>query len=100
MASLQEGGGIAAAMTEEVYIMFAFSIRLRMWWASISTAVLFSPPLGTMMSAFRLLGYTKASCMGLTVVRYWWMTLSSERPRSLTSRRMRRRMRSSASVST
>ena len=34
--------------------MFAFSIRLRMWWASISTAVLFSPPLGTMMSAFRL----------------------------------------------
>ena len=33
--------------------MFAFSIRLRMWWASISTAVLFSPPLGTMMSAFR-----------------------------------------------
>jgi len=28
-------------MTEGVYIMFALSIRLRMWWASISTAVLF-----------------------------------------------------------
>ena len=41
-----------------------------MWWASISMAVVFSPPLGTMMSAFRLLGSTKASCMGLTVVRY------------------------------
>ena len=48
----------------------------------------------------RLLGSTKASCMGLTVVRYWWMTLSRERPRSLTSRTRRRRMRSSASVST
>ena len=31
-----------------------------MWWASISMAVVFSPPLGTMMSAFRLLGSTKA----------------------------------------
>ena len=40
--------------------MFAFSIRLRMWWASISTAVLFSPPLGTMMSAFRLLAKGRA----------------------------------------
>ena len=39
-------------------------------------------------------------CPGLTVVRYWLMTLSRERPRSLTSRTRRRRMRSSASVST
>ena len=82
------------------YPRFARSIRVRMWCASISTAVLFSPPLGTMMSALRLLGYTKASCIGLTVVRYWSITLSKLRPRSFTSRRMRRRMRSSASVST
>ena len=54
--------------------IFAFSIRLRMWWASISMAVVFSPPLGTMMSALRLLGSTKASCMGLTVVRYCSIT--------------------------
>ena len=63
--------------------IFAFSIRLRMWWASISMAVVFSPPLGTMMSALRLLGSTKASCMGLTVVRYCSITLSRLRPRFL-----------------
>ena len=45
-------------------------------------------------------GAAKASCIGLTVVKYWVMTLSKLRPRSLTSRRMRRRIRSSASVST
>ena len=38
--------------------------------------------------------------MGFTVVRYWFTTDSSERPRSSTSRRARRRMRTSASVST
>ena len=62
---------------------FAFWIRLRIWWASISMAGPFSPPLGMMISALRLLGSTKASCMGLTVARYWAMTLSRERPRSL-----------------
>ena len=46
---------------------FAFWIRLRIWWTSISMAGPFSPPLGMMISALRLLGSTKASCMGLTL---------------------------------
>ena len=83
------------------YPRFAFSIRVRMWCASISTAVLFSPPLGTMMSALRLLGSNKGFVhrldRGKVLV---YITLSKLRPRSFTSRRMRRRMRSSASVST
>ena len=43
---------------------------------------------------------TNCSCIGLTVVRYWLMTLSKERPLSLTSRTILRRIRTSASVST
>lgn len=38
--------------------------------------------------------------MGLTVVRYWSMTESMLRPRFLTSRRIRRHRRTSASAST
>ena len=52
------------------------------------------------MSAYLRLGSTNCSCMGLTVVKYCVMTLSSVRPRSRTSRSARRRMRTSASVST
>ena len=42
----------------------------------------------------------KVTCIGFTVVRYWFTTDWRLRPRSSTSRRTRRRMRSSASVST
>ena len=52
--------------------IFAFSIRLRMWWASISMAVVFSPPLGTMMSALRLLGSTKPEGVRETVAGHCW----------------------------
>ena len=47
-----------------------------------------------------MLGSTNCSCIGFTVVKYWVTTLSNVRPRSLTSRTMRRKIRTSASVST
>ena len=58
------------------------------------------PPSSTTMSAYFRVGSTNCSCMGFTVVRYWVTTDCMERPRSSTSRRARRRMRTSASVST
>ena len=53
-----------------------------------------------MMSALRLLGSTNCSCIGFTVLRYWFTTLSRLRPLSRTSRIILLSMRTSASVST
>ena len=71
-----------------------------MRWMIIIRATRFLPPSGTMTSAYRLEGSTNWSCMGLTVDRYCSTTESKLRPRSFTSRVKRRRMRTSASVST
>ena len=49
---------------------FLVTVYLLVLCVLVFKRMVFSPPLGTMMSAFRLLGSTKASCMGLTVVRY------------------------------
>ena len=45
--------------------IFAFSIRLRMWWASISMAVVFSPPLGNDDVGVALAGLHKGLVHGL-----------------------------------
>ena len=66
----------------------------------MSSATSLRPPSRTMISAERLEGSTNCSCIGLTVARYWVTTESRLRPRSLTSREIRRSSRTSASVST
>src|SRR5450830_1021602 len=65
-----------------------------------SSATMFSPPSGTMRSAYRLDGSTNSMCMGRTVDSYCLTTLSTVRPRSAMSRFRRRMNRMSASVST
>ena len=55
---------------------------------------------GMVRSACLREGSTKVLCMGRTVVRYWWVTDSGVRPRSVISRLRRRVRRMSASAST
>src|SRR5262249_16457485 len=64
-----------------------------------TAASLWTSP-GTITSAYCRDSSTNSLCIGRTVVRYWSMIVSSERPRSLMSRYSRRRMRTSSGVST
>ena len=83
------GGGPSLPIDVVLDPLLIMSRATRLW-----------PPSSTTMSAYFREGSTYCSCMGFTVVRYWETTDWSVRPRSSTSRRARRRIRSSASVST
>lgn len=63
-------------------------------------ATAFPLPLGTTMSARRMVGWMYWSNAGFTNLLYCLMTPSMSRPRSLMSRRSRRTRRMSESVST
>ena len=71
-----------------------------MFWISIATATELKPPSGMITSAYFFDGSTNSSCIGFTVEVYCVMTDCIVRPRSQTSRRIRRASRMSASVST
>ena len=62
--------------------------------------ILFSPPLGIIISAYFLEGSTNCSCIGFTVVTYWFKTDSTVLPLSCVSLNIRLINLSSASVST
>ena len=69
------------------------SISERMFCISIVTATELKPPSGMMTSAYFFEGSTNSSCIGFTVEVYCVMTDCIVRPRSQTSRRMRRARR-------